>query len=334
MSATKIRQHFGLSRQRFLTIARDPRFTNLLPDDELPLTSVPRVLKRLYELRNDPRGLSAYRRHIQAQKRVKRAEERAQNEELVSQYVDYDTKNRQGDITYNFEYQIPRTSVSEYTNAYGKMQTQLETGVYKVKRRNAIRPETENDFEINRVLKLIMRSLSSKVKRGDYVSIVLKADDLDDEGRNIGKARITSVRFMPTARGALAETLEKLDKLRDDPEYDAREVFVDSVIVMVRRNNPENGAGGAAKRRTKANEIWCVPGEWNTQTNCFYVSWCMLQNRERFLTQYAMWLEGTQGDYPNFNDEAKSKKKETRRALKDTDEKMLSAFTDMEMAQN
>jgi len=44
-----------------------------------------------------------------------------------------------------------------------------------------------------------------------------------------------------------------------------------------------------------------VPGEFNTQTNCFDVSWCMLKNQNEFLQGYAAWLEGTSKQYPDFN---------------------------------
>ena len=88
MSASEIRQHFGLGRQRFNTIARDARFSGLLPDDELPLTSVPRLTKELYRLRDDSRGLAALRRSVQASKRTKRVEDRRATEAFVSPHVD------------------------------------------------------------------------------------------------------------------------------------------------------------------------------------------------------------------------------------------------------
>ena len=48
------------------------------------------------------------------------------------------------------------------------------------------------------------------------------------------------------------------------------------------RTNPQNGAAAKGKRRTDVTKTWLVPGEYNTQENCFYVSWGMLNNKERF----------------------------------------------------
>jgi len=58
----------------------------------------------------------------------------------------------------------------------------------------------------------------------------------------------------------------------------------------------------------------------------------MLKNQNEFLQRYAAWLEGTSKQYPDFNEKAKSKKKEIRRSLKISDETMVNSFTDTEMA--
>ena len=63
-------------------------------------------------------------------------------------------------------------------------------------------------------------------------------------------------------------------------------------------------------RRTQANDKWLIPGEFNTQTNCFYVSWCMLKWRDEFVQAYAAWLAGETKKYPDFNERAHSMKVE------------------------
>ena len=58
--------------------------------------------------------------------------------------------------------------------------------------------------------------------------------------------------------------------------------MAESLIVQIRSPNEANAAA-AQMRRTKANDTWLIPGEFNTQTNCFYVSWCMFKWRDEFV---------------------------------------------------
>ena len=112
---------------------------------------------------------------------------------------------------------------------------------------------------------------------------------------------------------------------REMREREMMDMLASSIIIQVRESNAQNGAA-SHMRRTIANKTWLVPGEYNTQTNCFYVAWCMLQNPSKFLTEYAEWLEGKRTGYPNFNDAAKSKKKEVRRALKLSEERISTIW--------
>ena len=58
----------------------------------------------------------------------------------------------------------------------------------------------------------------------------------------------------------------------------------------------------------------------------------MLKWRDEFVKAYASWLAGETSKYPDFNERAKSKKKEVRRTLLGSAEAMVESFTDTEMA--
>ena len=155
-----------------------------------------------------------------------------------------------------------------------------------------------------------------------YKRVILGRSDNGD----IGDSAI-STSFHGDASDVIDDLTEKIENvtLRYD---DHSHIVVDILQIMTMTPNPQNGAGGM--RRTDANEIWLVPGEWNTQQNCFYVSWAMLLNKERFAVQYADWLEGKQESYPAFKESAHHKKRYMEAAMQKAGESFRRAYVDNE----
>ena len=235
--------------------------------------------------------------------RAAAVEKRRHKRELLERYTDVAKSNRQGDTTTRYVWQ-------------------LEQPIFLFERQG------RNYRAINE-LKARLRHLASAT-HGGSIRLIL-APDLSDTGDE-GNAMSTPFHTSPTS--ALKILIDKLDE--KEVQYEANgdadpSLLVYNLVVEVKRCNEENAAA-SQMRRTKANEKWLVPGEFNTQKNCFYVSFCMLHRAQAFLTLYAEWLEGGTSKYPDFNQAAVVKKQDMRKSMKLADETMLEAFTDTEMA--
>ena len=114
------------------------------------------------------------------------------------------------------------------------------------------------------------------------------------------------------------DVLDNLEDQVDDREMqydsDTDHIVIGQIVLVVRRANPENGAA-STMRRSVATETWLIPGEYQTQQNCFYFAMAMLKNSERFVEEYANWLEGN-GKYPQFANAATMLKRNKKKALK------------------
>ena len=320
-----VRDHFGLGQQRWSTVARIAKFRRLLGPGENP-RNLERILKDLYILRNDALGTASMRRSLTANARVAREtaervkreasiektraaredrkRRRVRRREQLDEYLDTQHFNRQGDSTVDYVWH-------------------LDSPIFLFEK-------TGRNYRVIHEMRARLRHLLTIIDGGTkYIRLILGNTDLsaDAEGEAI------STPFNSSASRALSILADKIEELENQYEVNEEEgAFVmERLFIQVRRPNEENAAASQI-RRTKANDVWLVPGEFNTQTNCFYVSWCMLQKPLEFLEGYTGWLEGSTTKYPDFNEQAKSKKKETRRALKISEESMVNSFTDDEMA--
>ena len=237
-------------------------------------------------------------------KRAARAERRRQARERLEQHVDTQRINQQGDVTINYVWH-------------------LDPPIYLFERQG-------RNHRVFNELFVRLCHLRSFVEGGlGRVRLIVARHDLAENAN--GEAISTPFHSSPSQ--ALKIIKDKLDEL--EIGYELNEEYwasvAGSLIIQILRPNEANAAA-SQMRRTKANETWLIPGRFNTQINCFYVSWCMRKYQDEFLRVYASWLEGTSKQYPDFNEKAKSKKKEVRRSLNKSGETMVNSFTDEEMA--
>lgn len=107
----------------------------------------------------------------------------------------------------------------------------------------------------------------------------------------------------------LEESINTVMQRYDDPSH----LIVNDLKVVIITPNPENGAAGG-KRHPMATKTWLIPGEYNTQENCFYYAWGMCNDPVRFANEYLEWLTGKRSTYPDFKNYAKKKKNDLKRS--------------------
>ena len=189
------------------------------------------------------------------------------------------------------------------------------------------RPVLSESFAFNaertivQVTRSIIAGMLFQLAGNDYFRILI-------ENKDTG----ISTRFLPSIYDALEELENKIAD-RELHYMDDGLLLINELRIITRRNNPENGAS-SRKRRSDVNETWLVPGDWNSQENCFYVSLEMLKKKERFATQYLEWLKGSRKSYPDFNEAAHNKKKHMRKSFKKHDITFRDSFVnDAQMVQ-
>tara|TARA_R110002072_G_scaffold302304_1_gene484656 strand:+ start:169 stop:4098 length:3930 start_codon:yes stop_codon:yes gene_type:complete len=167
----------------------------------------------------------------------------------------------------------------------------------------------------------------SPILEGCYVRVILGRAEDDTPYADLADTAI-STSFLPEPRAVLDDLQAKIEEI--GARYDdCSHILIDDVKVLTICPNPENGAAGT--RRTEANKTWLVPGEWNTQINCFYVAWAMAMDKARFATEYADWLEGKRKSYPEYKQQAQHKKTHAKQALAKSGEPFRDAYVDNEL---
>ena len=183
------------------------------------------------------------------------------------------------------------------------------------------RPVFNDDIALNQEVtaidrtRQILASLASELGIYDHAQIILGNGGFGMQGIptfDDAKGEAISIPF--TQVGNVDAIVERLEKKIDEisSRYDPSHLIINDITVILRGSNPENGAAG--KRRTAANKIWFVPGEYQTQENCFYYAWGMLNNKAKFATEYCDWLEEERRCYPSYKDYAKKKKHNMKEA--------------------
>lgn len=229
--------------------------------------------------------------------------------------------------------QLTPTRVKSTTNARGDT-TATFTFMLPVEHRPVLNEEVAFNEEVTagEMVRVLLTSMAEQLAGFNYFRIILGRgafgfngvetfDDAMDEA--------ISTPFMPTLTDALErleETIDEVSARYDDVSH----LIINDIKVVALRTNPENGAAAKGKRRTEVTKTWLVPGEYNTQENCFYVTWGMLKNKERFVREYVEWLEGTRKAYPNFKDYAKDKKKHMKRSAALAGATFRDAYVDNE----
>ena len=170
----------------------------------------------------------------------------------------------------------------------------------------------------------ILASLSPITPDGCFLRVILGNRVSTQEHDDVSSTAI-STSFLKDAADVVDDLENKIAEIvvRYD---DVSHIVIDDITVMTYQPNPENGAAGM--RNTKANKTWLIPGEWNTQMNCFYVAWAMLKNKKRFGGEYADWLEGKRSTYPEYKAAATEKKVGMRNAHANSCEPFRNAFVD------
>ena len=188
-------------------------------------------------------------------------------------------------------------------------------------------------FDRQRLLKKIReftRHMRSKklFKPTDYIKAVLFTNNPGEhsfkevpESKAIGTVFANNQTMMLNDVGKLLDKIE----LRYDIEEDLR-FEVSRITLTVFRPNAANGAA-SAKRRTDMNQQFLIPGEYETQTNCYYVAKEMLKKQELFIDQYAEFLEGA-APRPNFTKQAKKQKHQSIASSSKAGEVRHQSFTD------
>ena len=64
-----VRDYFGLGRQRWSTVAKQPRFRRLLAPGESP-RNLERILKDLYQVRDDPQASALLKKSLTGKARA------------------------------------------------------------------------------------------------------------------------------------------------------------------------------------------------------------------------------------------------------------------------
>ena len=145
----------------------------------------------------------------------------------------------------------------------------------------------------------------------DRVQIILGRGGFDESGIesfNDTVSEAISTTFLSSPPEAL-EYLESTIRQVSERYDDASHLIINDIKIIVMQPNQQNGAASMRKFRTVATKIWLVPGEYNTQKNCFYWAWGMLACKERFAREYSEWLNGSREAYPCFRDYANKKKR-------------------------
>jgi len=129
--------------------------------------------------------------------------------------------------------------------------------------------KTGRNYRVIHEMRARLRHLLTIIDGGTkYIRLILGNTDLsaDAEGEAI------STPFNSSASRALSILADKIEELENQYEVNEEEgAFVmERLFIQVRRPNEQNAAASQI-RRTKANNVWLVPGEFNTQTNCFEV---------------------------------------------------------------
>ena len=131
------------------------------------------------------------------------------------------------------------------------------------------------------------------------------------------------------SKDVIIETLEnQIEEIIDRYDGNVSSLVVNDIRVNVRTMNPSNGAAGTM-RRTVANQLWLIPGEYNTQENCFYVSWGMCNDPKKFAEGYLRYLRDEQ-PFPDFKDYASKKKRHMKAAAERDGHTFYSSYVDDE----
>lgn len=327
VTRTQLREHFDLGRKRWATIAR--QFSSLVPTTSGSNDVLIGVLTDMYKLRDDPRALAEYRRRLQRSARAARATTRlyAGNLPVIKkiQHAARRSDYRRRDIE-----EFGNYTVSSRILAQGDILRQFSWD-QSVCICNLPLVRWMADVQMKRLFHLMRHG---RVSRDNYVSFFwdqLKTEEEREEGKSDYERLSTKFMSLENSDEETIRTVIIYTLLKWMEGYEKVD-FLCAKAGIISRECATNGAG-ARKRRDKANAIWMIPGEYQTQTNCFYIAIEMLKRKNEFLDLYAKWIADPGAHkYPSFAAQACSKKKEYKRSVqKNPNLEMKQSFVNSDM---